>query len=168
MSNGSTKRTRSDRVAALRLPPSGLRRVAGHLRRRDVLMRLALMLLAGLCLWAATEVWRPPLTYRLGDVPSHVIQARVAFEVEVSGRTAGEQAEARNQARYVFEHHPEKIENLEAKLVNKVLEARSATTPNDPSWQEFQPAQTNPDMKLATLQEFQQALDGNERRENFE
>src|SRR5260370_1050476 len=102
MSNGSARRTRPDRIASLRLPPGRMRRVLGRLRRSDALLRLGLALFAAICLWAATEAWRPPLTYRQGDVPTHDILARVAFEVEDQEATNRAKDRAQEQARYVF------------------------------------------------------------------
>jgi len=169
MANGSAKRTRSERVAALRLPPGRWRRLLGHLRRNDVLLRLGLAFLAAVCLWAATQPWKPPLTYRLDDVPQHDILARVAFEDEDQEATQQQILRAQKEARYVFRHDPKRVENLQERLFTKVKAAREASSPDDEAWKEFQPAQGgDQEMKLASLAEFQQALSGNEQWSQFE
>src|SRR5438105_12577648 len=76
----SQKRTRSERVAALELPPGMLDRAWQYLRRGDVLLRLGLCVLTILALWAVTAAWRPPLAYRTGYVPPRNISAKVAFQ----------------------------------------------------------------------------------------
>ena len=50
MPTSGQKRTRSERVAALELPPSGWERALASLRRRDVLLRIGLCLLTALVL----------------------------------------------------------------------------------------------------------------------
>ncbi len=168
MSNGSSIRTRSDRVAALRLPPSRWRGVLGRLRRNDVVLRAGIALGAAVCLWAATEPWVLPFTHRVGDVPANDVMARIAFQIDDEFETERARARAVEQAHYVFRHRPENIANLEQNLLTKVQEARTQSGPDNPAWKEFQPAaQTDPEMRFVALAAFVQAVDGNERWTGF-
>ena len=80
MSTGSQKRTRLQRVASLELPPGRFARLVHHLRRRDVLGRLGLCLLAAMAIWAISAGWQPPFSPRVGYTPQHDFRARVEFE----------------------------------------------------------------------------------------
>ena len=63
-----SKRTRSARVASLAIRPANWLRLLEHLRRGDVLVRLALCLLTALIVWGVTEGWKPPFAFRTGYV----------------------------------------------------------------------------------------------------
>ncbi len=55
-----SKRTRSERVAALELPPGQWERAWIGLRRRDVLGRVALALAAATAICVIIRAWDPP------------------------------------------------------------------------------------------------------------
>jgi cyclic-di-AMP phosphodiesterase PgpH len=59
--NGSQKRTRLERVAALELPPGLLERTWEYLQRGDVLVRLGLCVLTVIALWLVTTAWSIPM-----------------------------------------------------------------------------------------------------------
>ena len=80
MASGIRRRTRSERVAALELPPGFLERMWDYLQRGDVLVRLALCTVSALVLWMITGGWAPPLAYRTGYTPLRNIMARVHFD----------------------------------------------------------------------------------------
>ena len=80
MATGGQKRTRSERVAALELPPGTWRRLWANLRRHDVLLRLGVCLLTALALCAVVRGWNPPFPYRAGDVLDRDVVARVPVE----------------------------------------------------------------------------------------
>jgi putative nucleotidyltransferase with HDIG domain len=128
-----------------------------QLRRNDVLLRVGMCLMAAVCLWAATAPWEPPVTYRLGDIPQRDVIARVPFAVE---------EQPRDPARYVFSHHADRVTVFQNQLIRKVEEVAGATS-EIAAWKEFQSAASEQDMKLASLAEFQKALDGNERWQAF-
>ena len=80
MTASGQKRTRSERVAALELPPGQWERAWAGLRRRDVLGRIGLALLAALVIGFVVRAWDPPFAYRAGQVPTHDVAARIQFE----------------------------------------------------------------------------------------
>jgi hypothetical protein len=83
MAAGGPKKKRSERVAALELPPSAWRQLRGRLRRQDVLLRIGLCVAAAGVLCAVIRGWHPPFAYRLDRAPSRDLTARVPFEVPV-------------------------------------------------------------------------------------
>lgn len=141
MSTGS-KRTRSERVAALELPPGFLGRTWDAVRQGDVLLRLALCALAALFLWAITGAWAPPLTFREGDIPPRDILARVDFEKFDPIATAEAQQRARNLAMAVYDNDKAALEQLRAKLQNtlsRVVGAKTLEEFGPDEWQMFEP-----------------------------
>jgi len=91
MVNGGRKRTRSERVAALEMPPGRWERAWANLRRRDVLLRIGLCVLSALLLCAVIRGWQPPFAYRQGDVPQYDVFARVSFSVQQPDASEGDQ-----------------------------------------------------------------------------
>jgi len=79
MATGGQKRTRSERVAALELRPGKWELAWANLRRRDVLLRMGLCVIAALALCAAVRGWEPPFAHRTGEVLLHDVVARVPF-----------------------------------------------------------------------------------------
>ena len=80
MQNGLQKRTRSQRVAALELPPGMVDRFVDSLQRAEVLWRIALCIAAALVMWCILGGWAPPFPYRLGYTPTRDIDAKVSFK----------------------------------------------------------------------------------------
>ncbi len=95
--SGSQRLTRSERVAALELPPGYFERTFGHLRRSEVLSRIALCFLAAIIMWMVTGAWAPPFSFRSGYTPPRNIDAKIAFKVVDPVET--EKAQNRNAAR---------------------------------------------------------------------
>jgi putative nucleotidyltransferase with HDIG domain len=120
MSTGSKKRTRSERVAAVELPPGVWGHLRLHLRRGHVLVRLSLCAVAAIVLWVMTRGWDPPLAYRLGDVPQRDVTARLQFEQIDVQATQDARAQARRLAVAVYEQDPAPLVQLRARLENDV------------------------------------------------
>src|SRR5882762_5223181 len=112
MSNGSQKRTRSERVAALELPPGLFERMREYLQRGDVLPRLALCIATAATLWAITGSWAPPLGYRTLYTPPRNIVAKVAFRKPDPDGTERAREEAKRTVRYVYEQDTGPLEQL--------------------------------------------------------
>ncbi len=79
MATGGQRKTRSERVAALGLPPGTWAQAWAGLRRRNVLLRIGLCAMAAVLLCVVMGGWHPPFPYRTGQVPAQPIQARVPF-----------------------------------------------------------------------------------------
>ena len=127
MSTGSKKRTRSERVAAVEMPPGVWGHLRIHLRRGHVLVRLVVCALAAIALWAITRGWVPPQPYHLGDIPNRDITARVQFEKFDEAATDKAREQARNLAVAVYVQDPAPIVQLRARLENEVSQVVGAT-----------------------------------------
>ena len=141
MATGGQKRKRSERVAALELPPGLWGRTWVALRRRHVLLRIALCLVSALALCAVVRGWDPPFTYRVGYSRSHDVVARVPFERVDPNATETARNSARRQVRYVYRNNPQPLRDLAGLLhgaVAKVLEAKGYADRDPQLWAEFQ------------------------------
>jgi putative nucleotidyltransferase with HDIG domain len=143
MSQGSRKRTRSEHVASLELPPSAMGRLLSYARRGDVQLRLLLCVLAALVTFLITEGWQPPFPYRAGYVPPRHVVARVPFEVEDHAATAERIAQVRNSIRYVYQNDSKLLTQLREALENtstQIVSAKSAGDVPEAVWNDFWPA----------------------------
>lgn len=142
MATGGQKRTRSERVAAIELPPGQWERAWIGLRRGDVLARIVLTLLGSAALCIAIRGWDPPFAYRVGFVPMRDIDARAAFSQDDPAATLLAQRQARSQVRFIFVQDAKPLEQLRASLHNTVVELTAAATlakADMKLWREFQP-----------------------------
>jgi len=102
-----------------------------HLRRRSVLVRLAICLPALLGLVAAVQAWNAPFPYRLEQRPLHGITARVEFHRVNENLTARAREKAAERVSPVFRHDPAALRDLPAKLsanLQQLAQAESVGT----------------------------------------
>ena len=105
MATGGQKRTRSERVAALELPPGAWERAWIGLRRRHVLWRIAFCLTTSVILCVILRGWSPPFTARVGHSRSYDMVARVPFEMVDATATDAARNRARQQVRRATRDH---------------------------------------------------------------
>ncbi|MGI9458118.1 MAG: HD family phosphohydrolase [Aeoliella sp.] len=142
MPNGSPKRTRSERVAAVELPPGRWVSFFGNVQRGPVLLRLAICAAVALLLWAVTGGWAPPLEYRLGEIPHRNVVARVAFSQEDKDATDEAKEQARKSATAVYDQDPLPLVELKARVLNELAQlagAESLDSANRDIWSRFRP-----------------------------
>ena len=140
MATGGQKRTRWERVAALELPPGQWERAWISLRRRDVLGRIGMALLAAVVLCLVVRGWEPPFPYRTGYTPGHDILARVPFSVSVPDATNAALERQRSLVRTIYVQDPLPLVELRAQLRNTLVElaSKSELSEVDPKlWQQF-------------------------------
>ena len=100
---GLRKRKRFERVAALELPPGQWERAWISLRRRDVLGRIALALLAAVAMCVVIHGWEPPFRIARATLPPRDIVAAVAFtKADPVATQAAQRTCAQPEARYVY------------------------------------------------------------------
>ena len=153
------KRKRFERVASLELPPGQWERAWIGLRRRDVMGRIGLALLAAMATCAVIHGWDPPFPYRTGYSPPRNIDATVPFTKADPAATAVAQQRARDQTRYVYAQDAEPLVQLRAKLRNTLVELTAAATLDklDPKlWKAFQPPLAEGAKPLGNTQQEEQ------------
>jgi hypothetical protein len=127
-------------VAALELPPGQWERAWIGLRRRDVLARIGLALLAAVVMCCAIRAWDPPFSYRVGHVPGRDIVAWLRFTQEEPAATSVSQQEARDSVRWIYTNDPKPLEQLRGSLYNTVAELikePALTKSNRAAWEKF-------------------------------
>lgn len=167
MSTAARKRVRSTRGTTLDLPPGRFARVIAQLKRREVLVRLGLCILAVTVIWALVKAWEPPFEYREGYIPPRAITAMIAFRRPDPLGTAESQRRAAAQARFVFSQDPAPLIQIRAELANDLVAVTSAATFSDVDkavWSKFLPlateGQTSPPTEQPdeAFERFRQAL----------
>ncbi|MGA2620248.1 MAG: HDIG domain-containing metalloprotein [Thermoguttaceae bacterium] len=177
MASGGQRRTRSERVAALELPPGQWERAWIGLRRRDLLGRVALALAAATAIAVMMRAWDPPMIWRAGQVLPRFVTARVTFQQEDVAATKLARDRARNNVRIVFSQDRQPLEQLRAMLRTTIADLTKAETLTDSGrglWREFQPptakraAAPKPSADDARFREFRTALAGKENLDQLE
>ena len=167
MSTSLPKRTRSERVAALELPPGILDRTFKYLQRGDVLLRLGMCALTAMILWTVTGAWKPPMPFRTGFTPTRGIAARVTFRKPDPQATKDAKEQARKRVLSIYDHDPYQLKQLRAALQNRVVEVIGAKTLKELKpgvWDEFFGPQAPGDKPLSDAEKqrhfeaFHQAL----------
>jgi len=120
------KRTRSQRVAALELPPGTLERFWESLRQAETLWRIAACMLAAIAMWGIFGGWAPPFPFRLDDIPTRNIDAKVAFDKPDPKGTEDARKKAESQIRFVYAQDLRDLRQLRDALKNVAAELGSA------------------------------------------
>ncbi len=146
MSFGFRKSKRFEHVASLELPPGQWERAWNNLRRRDVLGRIALALLAAATICTVIRGWDPPdprFIFRAGYTPPRDIVTTVPFTKANLIATQAARERARDQALYVYKQDAEPLVQLRAQLRNTLAELTAAASLDELGpkiWKEFQPS----------------------------
>lgn len=159
MASGIQKRTRTERVAAVELPPGQWERMWDSLRRRDVLARIFLALLVAVLLCLVTEGWYPPFAYQTGYTPRTDIVARVSFSNPDPVATEVARDLARRRVREVYMQNPEPLEKLRALLYYSLAELVGASSFDEATaqkWREFAPPPSEDAVAPSPAQQLQE------------
>lgn len=157
MASGSQRRTRSERVAALELPPGSWDRAWAGLQRRDVLLRLGLCLATAMALCAVIRGWDPPFIYRTGQVLPRDVVARAPFEAVSPTKTKAKREEARRRVPYVYVNDPSDLDDLVESLVyavRQVVAAESLDAAVMLGWEDFRPLAEDASLDYQSWQRF--------------
>ena len=140
MSSGNHIRTRSDRVAAIALPPGTIARALSSLRRGNVLLRALLALIAAVLMWLGTGASAPSFSYRIGYTPTRNIPSRVAFTVVNQEETEAQRSSALRSAVCIYQNNSQPLVELRQALKVKLLQvvtAQSFDGLDKSVWKEF-------------------------------
>lgn len=83
-------------------------------------MRMGMALIAGVMIVFALQGWKPPFSFREGQIPERDIIARVAFKVVNEAKTKADRDQMRRQALCIYDNDPEPIERLGIQLRNNL------------------------------------------------
>lgn len=143
MSSAAPKRTRTERVQSLPLPPGRFQQTVQQFRHSEIWGRIALAALAAVTMLIVCQAWQPPFAYRRGYIPPRDLIARVTFNVpdEVQTRTLREQR--RREALVYYENRPQPLNQSREALKDQlflVLAAESLdqlSTEGRAAWNQF-------------------------------
>ena len=161
MSSGTTKRTRSDHVAQLDLPPNRMERALAIIRRGDVLNRLGICSISILIMWAITGGWSLRMPYREGATPNRDIVARQTFERDDEERTRLARQRERELIECVYGNDVQVLRELREGLkqrVRQIVDAESFATLDPEIWAEFYNDPDNAATSESTYESFLAAL----------
>jgi putative nucleotidyltransferase with HDIG domain len=167
MSSNLQKRTRQQRVASVELPPGFWKTLWTQLQRGGVLLRLALCAAAAIFLWAFTQGWDPPFSYRLDETVRRSLVARVDFEQPDPDTTERNRRQAKQETVAEYDQDPEPLVQLRAKMrteIGKLLAAKALAEVDPAAWEKFlpKPAPGTPDPtaeeREAQFQRFSEAF----------
>jgi hypothetical protein len=173
---GMRKSKRFERIAALDLPPGQWERAWESLRRRDVLGRIGLALLAAVAMCLVIHGWDPPFAYRTGYTPPRDIVAVVPFKRFDPVATEVARQQTQKQVRKVYAQDDQPLKRLRAQLRNTIVELTTAPTLDrvDPQvWAAFQlpPAEgtaaPSPKQQQEQFREFRAVFTPQENLERF-
>ncbi|MBM4021492.1 MAG: HDIG domain-containing protein [Planctomycetes bacterium] len=143
MPNASSSfRRRGRRSGAVDLPHGFWKLLAGRLSKPEVLVRLAICLVAGLVLLVVLGGWSEPFAFRVGTVPVHGVVARVSFETPDPDATRASRDRAAAKVRVVYTHDGAPIVRLRDGLKNRAAEiaaSDSLAAVSREAWIEFAP-----------------------------
>ena len=135
-------RRRVKRGTSVEGPQGFWGRLVERASRADVLVRLAICLVASAVLMVLLHGWTEPLPFRVGSVPPRGIVARVPFEKPDPERTRAAQERAAAQVRVVYSQDKSPVVRLRDGLKNRVLEIAASETlaaVSREAWLEFAP-----------------------------
>ena len=170
-----TKKKRSERSSPLELPPSVMARSWEWMQRGDVLLRVAICLVAAMVVSAVTKSWYPPFSYRSGHTAERAILSRTKLPNPTA--TAEARRQAMLQIRYVYRQDPVPLIQLRDALKNRVAEIVTATelTPElKQRWREFFPSSGKDEKSISDEQlstefdAFRAAMQGEGKLAKFE
>lgn len=119
MATNPSRRTRSERVAAIQAP-SSLKLWIQGLCSGPSLMRFGIALAAMTTLLLILEGWKPPFAYREGYVPPRAIMSRVAFDVADAEKTERLRAERRQEVLCFYENNPAALTQLSSTIIGRL------------------------------------------------
>ncbi len=174
MASSGQKRTRSERVAAIELPPGRWERAWKALHGTQVWLQLAICTAAALLICLVMRGWDPPFPYHVGQTLPRRVLSRVDFYDP--DLTQQERVVARAGARHVYVRDLAPLDQLRDRLRNIVTELTGVESyealPRG-VWDEFLPkpeagaALSEQEMR-DRFERFRQALADDEELTRFE
>ena len=131
MTQVNPKKSRSERVASLKLGKLDWQIWLDRLRSTDVLIRFAVAATAALLLTLLVRGWEPPFPYRIGYVPPRAIPARVPFQVEDDVQTDALRIQAAREVLCIYENRKEPLVQLRGAMKDALFSLRTQQPSNE-------------------------------------
>lgn len=131
MSTSSKSKTRSERVASLKLDKLGWQIWLEELTRLDSLLRLAIAIVAAIIITIFVRGWEPPFPYREGFVPQRAILARVPFKFEDALKTDALRIQAAREVLCIYENRKEPLVQLRGAVKDALFALRDINSTVD-------------------------------------
>jgi putative nucleotidyltransferase with HDIG domain len=124
MSAPSGSKTRSERVASLKVSKLDWQIWLDRITRMDAVVRLLAALVAALAITFFVRAWEPPFAYREGFVPQRAIFARVPFQVEDTAKTDALRIQAAREVLCIYENRKEPLVQLRGAIKDHLFALR--------------------------------------------
>lgn len=124
MSTNSKSKTRSERVANLKLEKLGWQLWLEEITRLDSMLRLGIAILAAIIITLFVRGWEPPFAYREGFVPQRAILARVPFKFEDALKTDALRIQASREVPCIYENRKEPLVQLRGAVKDALFALR--------------------------------------------
>ena len=128
MSQATSKRTRTERVQALPLPPGRMQQLSVQIRRSAMWTRLGMALLAAASILVVCQSWMTPFAYRTGYIPPRDMIARITFSVPDETQTRTLREQRRREAIVYYENRPDALGNRREALKDQLFLVLSAAS----------------------------------------
>jgi putative nucleotidyltransferase with HDIG domain len=109
MSSAAPKRTRSERVQSLHLPPGKFKLLSEQFRHSEIWIRVGLAALAAGLMLLFCKSWEPPFPYRTGYIPARDMIAKVTFQVPDESKTRNLREQRRQETQVYYENRPQAL-----------------------------------------------------------
>lgn len=129
MSTSQNPKTRSERVANLRVERSHWLRLLDGLTKLDALGRLGLAVGTAILITLFVRGWEPPFAYREGFVPQRAILARVPFKVFDAAKTDVLRGQALRDVSCFYENNKEPFIELRGAAKEALFALRDVSDP---------------------------------------
>ncbi|MEO8493799.1 MAG: HDIG domain-containing metalloprotein [Planctomycetota bacterium] len=158
------------------MPQGQLAKALTYFRRGDVLLRIALCLLAATAMWAATRGWSRPFAFTSGYIPSRDVVASIDFntrELDVPENERRRQR-ARAQTICIYAHDGQPLVELREALKNRVFQVihveafEGLSEDEQKAWREFLPTTESIDNEEQLFKDFKLALADDAELQKFE
>lgn len=126
MSSGNSKRTRSERVQSLHLPPGKFKLLGEQFRHSEIWIRFGLAGFAAVLMLLICQAWKPPFSYRSGYIPARDMIAKVTFEVPDEAKTRSLREQRRRETLVYYENRPQPLTQSREALKDQLFLVLSA------------------------------------------
>ncbi len=122
---------KATRAAAIRKSPSFFGRISAAVYDRHVALRILMCVATVVALDVATEGWKSPFTYRVGDYTRRGIPASTSFQRINNFETKEARARAESQVPFIFTRDSSVLYALPTRFRSKLTDVAEAKTLND-------------------------------------